>query len=107
MDIKFKQGGQNPGPEALPRSQKRQERREQRRCQKRSDSNGAMEKSGCVRVIEGKEISGYDPVKYFLPTGVGSTWVPEGVMVIEVAQDEEISGGGKNAGRKGVGSAIC
>ena len=27
-------------------------------------------------------------------------------MVIEVPQNEEISGGGKNGGRKGVGSAI-
>ena len=27
-------------------------------------------------------------------------------MAIEVPQNEEISGGGKNAGRKGVGSAI-
>ena len=28
-------------------------------------------------------------------------------MAIEVPQNEEISGGGKNGGRKGVGSAIC
>ena len=27
-------------------------------------------------------------------------------MAIEIPQDEEISGGGKNGGRKGVGSAI-
>ena len=27
-------------------------------------------------------------------------------MVIEVPQNEEVSGGGKNGGRKGVGSAI-
>ena len=37
---------------------------------------------------------------------VGSTSrVPEGVMAVEVPQNEEISGG-KNGGRKGVGSAI-
>ena len=30
-------GGQNPGPEAPPRSKKGQKRREQRRCQERSD----------------------------------------------------------------------
>ena len=30
-------GGQNPGPEAPPKSRKRQERREQKRCQERSD----------------------------------------------------------------------
>ena len=29
--------GQNPGPEAPPRSKKGQERREQRRCQERSE----------------------------------------------------------------------
>ena len=28
------------------------------------------------------------------------------MMAIEVTQNEEISGGGKNGGRKGVGSAI-
>ena len=30
-------GGQNPGPQAPPRSKKGQERREQRRCQEKSD----------------------------------------------------------------------
>ena len=28
-------------------------------------------------------------------------------MAIEVPQNEEISGGGKSGGRKGIGSAIC
>ena len=60
-----------------------------------------------VRVIEGEEVRGDDPVKYFLPTGVGSTSrVPEGVMAVEVPQNEEIYGGGKNGERKGVNSAI-
>ena len=31
-----------------------------------------MEKGGCVRVIEGEEVRGDDPVNTFLPTGVGS-----------------------------------
>ena len=35
-------------------------------------ARGAMEKGGCVRVIEGKEVRGGDPVKYFLLAGVGS-----------------------------------
>ena len=62
-----------------------------------------MEKGGCVRVIEGEEIRRDDPVKYFLPAGVGSTsCVPEGVMAIEVPQNEEISGGGG----EGIVSAI-
>ena len=64
-----------------------------------------MEKGGCVRVIEGEEVRGDDPVEYFLPAGVGSTSsVPKGVMAIEVSQNEGISGGGKNGGRKGIGS---
>ena len=67
---------------------------------------GAMEKGGCVRVIEG-EVRRDDPVEYFLPAGIGSTsQVPEGVMAIEVPQNEEISGGGKNGGREGICSAI-
>ena len=66
-----------------------------------------MEKGGCVRVIEGEEVRRDDPVKYFLLAGVGSTsLVPEGVMAIEVPQNKEISGAGKNGGRKGVSSAI-
>ena len=28
---------------------------------------GAMEKGGCVRVIEEEEVRGDDPVEYFLP----------------------------------------
>ena len=62
-----------------------------------------MEKSGCVRVIEGEEVRRNDPVKYLLPAWVGCTsWVPEGVMEIEVPQNEEISRGG----RERIGSAI-
>ena len=52
-----------------------------------------MEKSGYVMVIEGEEVRRDNPVKYFLPAGVGSTFrVQEGVMAIEVSQNEEISG---------------
>ena len=66
-----------------------------------------MEKGGCVRVIEGEEVGGDDPVEYFFPAGVGSdSSVPKGVMAIEVPQNEEISGGGKNGGREEIGSAI-
>ena len=60
-----------------------------------------MKKGGCVRVIEGEEVKGNDPVEHFLPASVESTsWVPEGVMAIEVPKNEEISGGEKNGGRK-------
>ena len=38
-----------------------------------------------IRLIEGEEVRGDDPIEYFLPTGVASTfWVSEGVMAIEV-----------------------
>ena len=47
-----------------------------------------------------------DPIEYFLPTEVRNTFsVPEGAMEIEVPQNEEISGGGKN-GVEGFGSTI-
>ena len=60
-----------------------------------------------MRVIEGEEVKRDDLFKYFLPAGVKSTSsVLEGVMPIEVPQNEEISEGKKNGGRKGVGSAI-
>ena len=36
-------------------------------------TSGAMGKGECVRVIEGEEVRGDEPVEYFLPTGVGST----------------------------------
>ena len=66
-----------------------------------------MEKSRYVRVIQRAEVRGDDPSKYFLPTGVKSNFLkPEGVMAIEVPQNKEISGGAKNGGREGVGSAI-
>ena len=32
-------------------------------------ARGTMKKGGCVRVIEGEEVRGNDPVKYFLPMG--------------------------------------
>ena len=37
-------------------------------------ARGAMEKNRHVRVIEGKEVRIDDPVEYFLPAGVGSTF---------------------------------
>ena len=84
--------GQNPGPEATPRSKKRGSKGDVRRG---ATARGTMEKGGCVRVIE---VRGDDPVEYLLPASVGSTsGVPEGVMAIEVPQNEEISGGEKES----------
>ena len=66
-----------------------------------------MEKSRHSRAIQGEEIRRNNQSKTFSPTGVASIFsVPEGVMAIEVPQNEEISGGEKNGGRKGVGFAI-
>ena len=66
-----------------------------------------MEKSGCVRVIEGEEVRGDYPVEYFFPAKVGSdSYVPKRVMAIEVPKNEEISGEWKNGRREGIGSAI-
>ena len=68
---------------------------------------GARKKSKYVRIIEQKEVRRDDLIEYFLPMGVGRTFlVSERVMAIEVPQNKEISGGGKNGGRKGVGSVI-
>ena len=66
-----------------------------------------MEKNWYVRVVEEEEVRRDDPIECFLPTEIRSTfWAIEGVMAIEVPQNEEISGGGKNGWRKRVGSAI-
>ena len=93
-------GGQNQGPEAPPRSKTEQERREERICQERSN----VERWVC-QGHSGREVRRDDPVEYFLPTAGGSTSrVPEGVMAIEVPQNEEVCG--KRNGRKGVDSAI-
>ena len=99
--------GQNPGTEALLRSKKRQKKRGKGNVRRGVPARGAMGKGGCVRVIEGNEVRRNDPVECFLTVGVGSTaWVPEGVMAIEVPQNEEVSGGGKDGRGEGVGSAI-
>ena len=33
-----------------------------------------MEKGGCVKLIEGEEVRGDDPVEYFFPAGFRSTF---------------------------------
>ena len=44
-----------------------------------------MEKSRFVRVIEGEELRRDNPIECFFPMEVRSTsWVPEGLMAIEV-----------------------
>ena len=62
--------GQNPGPVAPPRSKKKESKGDVR---KGATARGAMERGGCVRVIEGEEVKRDDPVKYFLRERVAST----------------------------------
>ena len=62
-------GGQNPGPEAPPRSKKRREKRGKGDVRREATARGTMEKGGCVSIIEGEEVRRDDPVEYFLPTG--------------------------------------
>ena len=81
----------------LPGARKSKSRSSKGDVRRGATARGAMEKGRCVRVIEWEEVRRDDMVKYFLPSGVRSTsGVPEGVMAIEVPQNEEISGGGKN-----------
>ena len=47
-------------------------RKGKRREGKGDVRRGATEKGGCVRVIEGEEVRGDDPVEYFLPAEIES-----------------------------------
>ena len=64
-----------------------------------------MEKSSYVQVIEGEDVRRDDSIEYFFPTGVGSTLSQKG-NGNSSPHNEKIFGGGKNGGKKGVGSAI-
>ena len=57
----------------LPGARKYKSRRSKGDVRRGATAGGAMEKGGCVRVIEGEEVRRDDPVEYFLATGVGST----------------------------------
>ena len=91
----------------LPEARKSKRGGSKKDVRKGATAREAMDKGGCVRVIEGEEVRRDDPVEYFLATAVGITsGVPEGVMAVEVPKNKEISGGGKDGGRKGVSFAI-
>ena len=48
-----------------------------------------MKKSWCVEVIERKGVRGDRPINYFFPTEIRSSFcLPEGVMAVEVPQNE-------------------
>ena len=87
----------------LPGAGKGERRGSKGNVRRGATARGGMEKSKYVEDIKGEEVRRNDPIEYFLLTGVRSTSsVPEGVMAIEVPQNEETSGGG----RKGVSSGI-
>ena len=62
---------QNSGPEASPGSKRGGSKRDVRRG---ATAKGVMEKSRYVRFIEEEEVRRDDPIKYFLPMGVRSTF---------------------------------
>ena len=57
----------------LPGARKSKRRGSKGDVRGEATARGAMEKGGCVRVIEGEEVRGDGPVEYFLSAGVGST----------------------------------
>ena len=62
----------------LPGARKSKRRGSKGDVRGRATARGAMEKGGCVRVIEGEEVRKNDPVEYFLPARVGNTLSPRG-----------------------------
>ena len=57
----------------LPGARKGKRGRSKGDVKRGANARGVMEKSRCVRVNEGEEVRGDDPVEYFLPAGVGGT----------------------------------
>ena len=57
----------------LPGARKNKRRGNKGDVRRGATARGAMEKGGCVRVIDGEEVRGDDSVEYFLPAGFGST----------------------------------
>ena len=53
----------------LPGARKGKRRGGRGDVRREATARGAMEKSGCVGVLEGEEVRGDDPVEYFLPAG--------------------------------------
>ena len=63
-------------------------------------ARGATEESGHVRIIEGRKSEEITQSNTFSPRGSEVPLSPRGVMAIEVPQNKEISGEGKNGGTK-------
>ena len=56
----------------LPGARKGKSRRSKGDVRRGAAARGAMEKSRCMKVIEGGEVRRDEPVEYFLPAGVRS-----------------------------------
>ena len=87
----------------LPGARESEREGSKRDVRRGATARGVMEKSWCVRVIERKEVTQSNTTPH---GGQKYVLIPRGMMAIKVPQIEEIFGGGKNGGRKGVGSAI-
>ena len=61
-------------PKHLPRARENERGGSKGDVKGGATAKGAMEKCRYPRIIEGKEIRRNDPIEYFLPTGVGSTF---------------------------------
>ena len=91
----------------LPRARESERERSKEDIRGVETAREVTGKSRYVRVIEKKEVRRDGPIEYFFPMGVGTIFgASEGVMAIDVSQNKEISGGVKDGGRKGIGSAI-
>ena len=74
--------GDQTSPKSPPKSKRKESKRDFRK-----------------RVRMSGSLKGNDLIEYLFPTGVRSTFgVPEGVMAVEITQNEEITEGGKNGG---------
>ena len=54
-------------PKHLPGARKGKRGGSKRDVRRGATASGAMEKGGCVRIIEGEEVRRDDPVEYFPP----------------------------------------
>ena len=58
----------------LPGAGKGKRKGSKRDVRRGATARGAMERGGCVRVIEGEKVRRDDPVEYFFPAGIGSNF---------------------------------
>ena len=74
----------------LPGERKGVKEGSKRNVRGRATAEKSIDKNRCVRVIEGKEVRGDNPIEHFVPTGAKSTFlVPKGVIAVEVPQNKK------------------